>query len=178
MTHPGRRDSQAGASHLHALMLLAGCLLVGGCREAPPPLTRTFASPEALASAVTDALSRTDGAVLAGLALSEEEFRHYVWPSLPVSRPERNLPFDYVWKDLQAKSRAHLAARLNDPALRGLTVTEVAFDGEATEYSGFTVMRKARLHVRDGEGVARSVRLFGSMLRKDGRYKLFSYVVD
>ena len=178
MMHPDRRGSRAGISRLHAVVLLTGCLLFGGCREAAPPLTRTFASPEALGAAVTDALSRSDAATLTGLALSEEEVRQYVWPALPVSRPERNLPFDYVWKDLQGKSGAHLAARLNDPALRGLTVTRVAFDGEATRYSGFTVMRKARLHVRDAEGVARSVRLFGSILRKDGRYKLFSYVVD
>ena len=28
------------------------------------------------------------------LALTEEEFRDHVWPELPTSRPERNVPFE------------------------------------------------------------------------------------
>jgi hypothetical protein len=178
MTVLDRRGPPREASPLWAVIFLAAGL-AAACRSASPALSHTFDSPEALASAVIDGLSRGDAAGLAALALSEDEFRHHVWPGLPVSRPERNMPFEYVWKDLKTKSRAHLAARLKDPGIRQLAVREVVFDGEATEYPGFTVLRKARLLVRDPAGGGeRSVRLFGSVLRKDGRYKLFSYVVD
>ena len=178
MTGCDRAHGRGEVYRRRAVLLLTWGLLLAGCRPAPPPLTHTFGSPEELASAVLDGLSRSDAEGLAALALSENEFRHHVWPALPVSRPERNMPFEYVWKDLQAKSRAHLAAKLADPALRRLTAGSVVFDGETTEYSGFAVMRKARLQVRDAAGESGSLRVFGSVLRKDGRYKLFSYVVD
>ena len=50
------------------------------------------------------ALADEDAEYLAGLALSELEFRTVVWPELPSSRPERGLPFEYVWGDLNQKS--------------------------------------------------------------------------
>ena len=53
--------------------------------------------------------SRRDRARLDALALSEQEFRDHVWPDLPAARPERNLPFSYVWGDLHQKSNISLA---------------------------------------------------------------------
>ncbi len=139
---------------------------------------RTFESPEALASAVLEGLARNDGQGLKALPLSEDEFRQHVWPKLPVSRPERNVPFDYVGNDLSAKSRAYLAANLASQPTRDSSLVKVLFDGETTDYGTFAVLRKARLIVRDPAGQDRAVRVFGSVLRKDGRYKLFSYVTD
>src|SRR5687767_12740935 len=69
-------------------------------------------SPEALAHAVLDALARRDRTALQRLTLNEAEFREQVWPELPASRPERNLPFTYVWTDLRTKSEAGLAETL------------------------------------------------------------------
>ena len=77
-----------------------------------PPLANTSASPEALAAAVLDALARGDRARLDALALTEQEFRDHVWPDLPAARPERNLPFSYVWGDLHQKSNLSLAQTL------------------------------------------------------------------
>ena len=147
------------------------------CR--PAPLAHTYDSPEALAQAVVDAVARRDLPTLRALPLTEEEFRRHVWPDLPVSRPERNVPFDYVWQDLRTKSAAHLTVRLSSaPDLAGSRVARVLFDGDTTAYAGFRVRRKARVLVQDASGQERSLRLFGSILEKDGRYKLFSYVTD
>ncbi len=49
---------------------------------------------------------------LRDLALNEIEFREQVWPELPAARPERNLPFSYVWGDLRQKSDANLERTL------------------------------------------------------------------
>lgn len=38
--------------------------------------------------------------------------------------------------------------------------------------------RQAVLTVRGGNGVQEEVRLFGSVFEQDGRFKVFSYVVD
>jgi hypothetical protein len=101
-----------------------------------------------------------------------------VWPRLPASRPERNLPWDYVWNDLRAKSDAHLrelVARWQD---RGEDVVAVTFRGETTDYGPFRVHRESVVSLRDRDGDPRTTRLFGSVIEMHGRFKVFSYVVD
>lgn len=149
-------------------------------RGAPPPLAATFESPEALAIAVLDGFARRDAGALRRLALTEDEFRAHIWPELPVSRPERNMPFDYVWQDLQAKSRGYLAGNLRRPLPAAPRLARVVFDGHATEHPTFTILRDSRLVIVDTNGSESSLRLFGSVvrLRNDGRYKLFSFVTD
>jgi hypothetical protein len=51
-------------------------------------------------------------------------------------------------------------------------------DGE-TDYGAFIVHRKSELRVRDTEsGEELSLELFGSVMERKGKYKLFSYVTD
>jgi hypothetical protein len=154
--------------------VLTGC--VGPSRT--PPLANSHPTAESLASAVLDAVARRDAATLRALALNEEEFRDHVWPELPAARPERNLPFSFVWGDLRQKSEAALNDTLAREGGRQATLVAVRFDGEVTKYPGYTVRRETALTVRDAVGATRSVRLFGSSLEKDGEWKVFSYVVD
>jgi hypothetical protein len=148
-----------------------------GCRS-QVTLSHTLDSPEAVASAVVNGLQRRDLDGLAALALTEQEFRELVWPQLPTSRPERNIPWDYVWKDLRGKSRLQLRARLNEFQDRGFRVMGVRFTGETTDYETFRVHRASTLTLRDRDGHDTQMRLFGSMVEQDGRFKVFSYVVD
>jgi hypothetical protein len=160
----------------------AGLLLLACAACASPPaaapLANTFGTPHALADAVLDGFARRDETTLRGLALSAAEFREHVWPELPAARPERNLPPDYVWGDLQQKSDASLRSLLAQHGGRRLTLESVSFAGETTGHQTYTVARKATLRVRDGQGTSSTIRLFGSVLQKDGRAKVFSYIVD
>jgi hypothetical protein len=142
-----------------------------------PPLANTSATPEALASAVLDALSRRDRARLDALGLSEREFRDHVWPDLPAARPERNLPFSYVWGDLRQKSNLSLTRTLETYGGKRLTLQGVTFAG-VTRYARYTVHRDATFEVLDGSGAPQTVRVCGSLLEKDGVWKVFSYVAD
>jgi hypothetical protein len=144
-----------------------------GCSR--PPLANTRQSPEALAAAVVEAIARGDRARLEGFALTEQEFRDHVWPSLPAARPERNLPFSYVWGDLRQKSQQALAATLAAHAGASYEVVAVTFD-EVSEYGRYRVHRRATLHVRDGSGQTRPLQVCGSMIEQDGAWKVFSYV--
>jgi hypothetical protein len=145
----------------------------------PPNLEATFESPAAVAQAVVDALERRDRAALERIAVNEAEFRDLVWPRQPAARPERNLPWDYVWGDLATKSRHQLRGRLTSWAPgRGLRVVSVAFTGDTTDYDTYRVMRKSLVTLRDAAGEQTTARLFGSIIEQNGRYKIFSYVVD
>jgi hypothetical protein len=162
------------ALRLFALTLALGAF--GGCSSVPP-LATTFQSPEALASAVLDALATGDRGRLDALALSEREFRDHVWPDLPAARPERNLPFSYVWGDLHQKSRMRLSQTLE--AQKGVrhSLRRVTFAGK-TDYAHYVVHRDATFIVTDASGAEQPLRVCGSFLEKDDGWKVFSYVVD
>jgi hypothetical protein len=143
-----------------------------------PLLANTYPSPHAAAAAVLEALARRDLMALRGLALNQAEFREHIWPDLPAARPERNLPFSYVWGDLHQKSEAALARTLQRHGGRRYTLSDVRFAGETTRYATYTVHRETTLRVRDERAVESEVRLFGSTVEKEGAWKVFSYVVD
>ena len=141
-----------------------------------PPLATTHDSAHALAHSVLDAVASADRTRLEALALNEAEFRDHIWPSLPAAREERNLPFSYVWGELRQKSSQSLSMTLASHGRRRYELERVEFEG-ATDYGAYRVHRQATFVVRGGSAT-RPVRLCGSMVEKDGRWKVFSYVVD
>jgi hypothetical protein len=156
--------------------LVAGFGLVGACGRVPP-LANASSSADAVAREVLEALSRRDRQRLDALALSEQEFRDHVWPDLPAARPERNLPFSYVWGDLHQKSDMSLSQTLANRGGQRYTLARVAFSGK-TDYASYVVHRGATFHVTDASGTAQGIRVCGSFLEKGGAWKVFSYVVD
>jgi len=160
-----------------SLVLLTACS-TPATPTAPPTLSNTFATPEALAHALLGALADSDRATLESLALSEAEFRTVVWPELPTSRPERGVPFEYAWGQMKQRSDGSLANTFQRYAGKKLTFLRTRATGETTQYKTFHVMRDSEMVAADETGRELVVRLFGSVLVKDGRYKVFSFVVD
>lgn len=143
-----------------------------------PSLEPTFDSPEALAQAFLSALVREDGATLSSLPLNEEQFRYYVWPQLPSSRPERNVSFEFGWGDLHQKSHNALLHTFSKYKGVPLEFLEVRFEDGMTDYDTFVVHRDARVKVQRSDGREVWLDLFGSVMERDGRFKLFSCVTD
>ena len=174
-----------GAFLAFSVALFLSILAAGGCSEQRadetqgPQLENTFETPEAVSQAVLTALEAEDYETLRSYALSEEEFRDIVWPELPASRPERNVPLSYAWGDLNQKATNSLKTLVFGGAGgRHYELQRVEFDGETTPYETFLVHRDARLVVRDDQGIERRVNFFGSIIERRGRYKLFSYNVN
>ena len=94
-----------------------------------PPLANAYASPEALAADVLGAMRAGDRARLEAIALNEQEFKDHVWPDLPAARPERNLPFSYVWGDLRQKSQMALSVTLKQHTGQRYELRAVRFSG-------------------------------------------------
>jgi hypothetical protein len=157
---------------------LVTCALLVGCSQSSSLLGNAHPSSQALAAAVLDAIARRDVTALRGLALNEQEFREHVWPELPASRPERNLPFSYVWGDLHQKSELALAQILAKHGGRRYVLVSVRFAGDTSRYPSYTVYRETVLKVRDDAGTEADLRVLGSSLEKDDAWKVFSYVVD
>lgn len=157
-------------------MMMVGLVSAGACSRVPA-LANASRSADELAREVLGALSHRDRQRLDALALSEQEFRDHVWPDLPAARPERNLPFSYVWGDLHQKSDISLSKTLAASGGRGYTLARVTFSGK-TNYASYVVHRDATFHVVDAPGTALDVRVCGSFLEKAGVWKVFSYVID
>lgn len=157
---------------------MAACSTPSEPTRSAAPLAHTFESPDALGRAVVDALTNGDLALLRSMALSEGEFRDHVWPELPVSRPERNVPFDYAWGQMKQRSDASLSETVGRYGGRPLRFVSTRFTGDTTAYQSFSVMRASEIVATDAEGRDLVLRLYGSAMLKDGRYKLYSFVVD
>lgn len=157
---------------------LASALLILSLAACTRPIPNSQASVDALAQAVLDAVAARDEGALRRLALDEQEFRQYVWPELPASRPERNLPFSYVWGDLRTKSEASLAGVLQEHGGRRYQLERVRFGGGVTQYDTSVVHRDSTLEVRGPDGERARIQLFGSVIERAGGFKVFSYVVD
>lgn len=161
-----------------AVVVTAACTTPAAPSRSAAPLSHTFESPDALARAVLEALARRDAAGLRALQLSETEFRDHVWPELPTSRPERNVPFDYAWGQMKQRSDGSLGETLGRYGGRTLRYVQTRFTGETTTYQSFSVMRESEIIAADEAGRELILRLYGSAMLKDGRYKLYSFVVD
>jgi len=162
-------------NHMVKMLIVLALGALAACAQ---PLVEAADSPTEAARQVVDAIGRNDRGRLEQLAVSEAEFREQVWPELPAARPERNLTADYVWTDLHQKSQASLGDTLRKHAGRGYAFVDVTFQGPVSRYAGYEVHREAVVRLRRPDGTETEERLFGSMIQKDDRWKVFSYVVD
>jgi hypothetical protein len=180
--------SPAAAVRLLAVTVIAMTLALSGCssedggsdaaNEPNVLLSHTFSSIEALAEQILRGIEANDFDALIGLALSKVEYRDYVWPELPASRPGTNLTVDYTYQGLRTKSVHALRFTLAEHGGRKYELLGVEFAGETSDYDTYRVFRDARVLVRNEEGDEGYLDLFGSVMEYRGRYKLFSFVTD
>ena len=141
------------------------------------PLTDSFSSADEVAAALLDAVAVSDRARLEAIALNEHEFEEHVWPDLPAARPERNLPLSYVWGELHQKSQSGVTTVLARHGGKRYRLQRVRFRDQ-TRYPSYVVHREASFDVLDSHGKPLTIQMSGSMVEKDDRWKIFSYVVD
>lgn len=155
-------------------------LLVAACSTPPPPLvplTPSYDSKEAAATAFLQALVARDPSTLAAQAVSETEFLKHIWPALPASASQVGMPADRAWADQAQRNALFLSRTLGEHGGRRYELVAVRFDGAPTTYGSFTIHPKTTLDIRDGTGV-QDLELFGSMIESGGRWKIYSFVVD
>lgn len=163
---------------LAAIVLTLALTMTAACVAPPPSLSHAADSPEALARSVLAHLAAQDRAGLERLMLTRDEFEALVWPHLPVSRPETNMPMSFVWNRLRQQSDGRLAQVVAAHGGAPYTFVAIAFTGERSSYGGVSVVRDSVITVRTAAGSVERLELFGSMIEQDGRYKVFSFVTD
>jgi hypothetical protein len=161
------------ASRLFAYLIIL--VLLAACAE-KRLLTNSFASVEDIGKKMLEALHSEDITSLEALAISEEEYRSFVWPHSPVyGIREWQDHYDFVWKQHQRRSIYSLRQMLSKYGGKKFTLVRVRFGGETTDHTIYQAHRDTRLVVINDEGKEVELKLFGSIMEMDGQFKIMSY---
>ena len=126
---------------------------------------------------VVEGLIGGEPAALGELRLSRQQYVEVVWPELPASNPDLNVPVEYVWADIEARNRSGLI-RL-EPQFEGPAAEfkGVNCRGEVQEFGTFRVHTDCWVTLRTPSG-ERRIQLFKDVLERGAGYKLFRYYDD
>ena len=140
----------------------------------------TFADREALSGALEAAVASGEVEVLRAMAVSREEFRDLVWPTLPIaSKPKSNFTWEFVWSQHELRHESALRRIATDFGGQDLEIVGFFARGETTDYGQFLIHRENYVEVVRPDGTRDQLRLFGSLLETDdGRFKIYSFIND
>jgi len=133
------------------------------------------ASPEALLKQVFAALEQKDNAALERLAISPDEFKKFVWPS--VTAPPTGTTPEKFYKMYTVSSGVGIADSLKLYGGRKTEVLKVTLDPPRKQAKNYRLLPGAEVSIRDESGQDKTVRMLGGVLEHDGRYKVATYYV-
>ena len=132
-------------------------------------------SPDQLGLAVVDALNREDIEQLNRLRVQREEYLDWIWPAFPASRPPNNFPGDFAWSHLNKKCNIGMKKWIAHFGGVNLKFVAIRFDQPKETYEGFQLLRGTVLTLQNAAGEKRELKILGSVVFKNDRYKLLSY---
>ena len=166
--------------HIAYTLFLAALLMYSssiGC-EIPKRrewITQPLHSPTQLGLAVVDALNRKNIEDLNRLRVQREAFMDWIWPAFPASRPPSNFPGDFAWSNMNRKCNTGMKKWIVRYGGRNLKFVSIRFDRPSEPYDGFQLLRGTVLTLQNTAGEKRELKILGSVVAKNGRYKLLSY---
>ena len=138
-------------------------------------VTQPLHSPGHLGLAVVDALNREDIEQLDRLRVQREEYLDWIWPAFPASRPPNNFPGDFAWSNLNKKCNIGMKKWIAHFGGHTLKFVDIRFDQPTEAYEGFQLLRGTVLTLQNAAGEKRELKILGSVVVKNDRYKLLSY---
>lgn len=143
--------------------------------DTPTTLTGGLPSAEGLTRALLRALETQDTATVQRLVLSPSEFAWLYYPHTRFTRPPYELGPELLWLQLgmaSEKGAVRLIRRYGGTPLRFESLT---CPDSATGEGPNRVLTGCRVRFAAADSAARELRLFGSLLQRDGLYKFVSY---
>ena len=144
-----------------AVLLASGCVDSNGDTD----------SPEGLARAVVAALNKEDIAALHGLRVHREEYLKNILPAFPPI----NFSPEFAWNNLNKRSIIGVNKWIRRYGGESLSFTGIRFEKPEEPYKGLKLLRGTVLSVRTQRGKHVDLRILGSVVFRDGRYRLLSY---
>ena len=157
-------------------LLLTVLLFYGstvGCKK--PIWEDSLDSPVQLGLAVVDALNNNDIEKLNRLRVQRKAYLDWIWPEFPASQPPSNFPGDFAWSNLNKKCNVGMKKWIARYGGQNLKFVAIRFDESTETYKGFQLLRGTVLVLKNAAGEKGELRMLGSVVEKDKRYKLLSY---
>lgn len=128
-------------------------------------------SPDQLGLAVVDALNSRNIEKLNEFRVQRGEYLSWIFPVFP----KTGLPADFAWSNLNKKCNVGMKRWIKRLGGRNLRFVEMRFDKPTQTYDGFELLRGTVLRVKNATGQELDLKILGSVVKKNNRYKLLSY---
>ena len=133
---------------------------------------------DALVRSVVDALAASDTMAFEALAVDRAEWAWLYFPSSTVARPPYELPPGLAWFQLQERNRRGALRALRELGGHALDYKGYACDPEPSMEGANRLWTNCAVTLgRDGAEPV-TLRLFGAILERDGRFAVLSYTND
>ena len=150
-----------------AVILFSICLM--GCERRV--WENSLDSPDQIGLAVVDALNRKDIEKLNELRIQREEYISWIYPAFPKS----NFTPDFSWSNLNKNCNIGMKRWIDQLGGFNLSYDSIGFNGPTESYDGFDILRGTILTLKNSVGEKRDLKILGSVVVKNNRYKLLSY---
>lgn len=150
-----------------AVLLFSICSI--GCEQRV--WENSLDSPDQIGLAVVDALNRKDIEKLNELRIQREEYLSWIYPAFPKS----NFKPDFSWSNLNKNCNVGMKRWIDRLGGVNLSYVSIRFDGPTESYNGFHILRGTVLTLKNSVGEKRDLKILGSVVLKNNRYKLLSY---
>jgi hypothetical protein len=141
-------------------------------------LTNAATGREELAKRFVSALAAHDTTVLASLHITPAEFAWLYYPDNPISQPPYSLPAGIAWFELQGNSETGLRRALREYGGRRLAYRRLDCPEDPVRYGRNILWNRCIVRVRDESGTETRLRLFATIVERDGRFKIASAAND
>ena len=146
--------------------------------DTPTTLSGGETSPDRLARALLVALTKRDTLAVRALAVSRGEFAWLYYPHSKFTAPPYELGPQLVWIPLVAASDKGAGRLLERFGGRTLRFEAITCPDSASSEGPNTLLAGCRVRFAVGDSAARELRLFSSLLSRDGHYKFLTYTND
>jgi hypothetical protein len=144
-----------------------------------PASSQPARTPQALMQHVLDAVERRDEQRLKELAMSKQDFKTFIWPSLRRTIVARlGIKADTFYAMSMRQSDLGLVSTINEFGGRKWILVQVApltAERHPIRRKRFTAYSGPAVSVREGEGNERTVHLVGGVVQLGGVYKVSTY---
>jgi len=131
-------------------------------------------SRDTLVARVVEAVADSNAAALHALTLNAAEFGHLYFPTSIYSREPYAQPPEVTWLLLSQNSLKGLVILLREYGGQSLAVAGHSCGGEPKVEGLNRIHERCTVRIRGADGRVEEVRLFGSIIEREGRFKLMS----
>lgn len=141
-------------------------------------LSPAFESKEHVARVFLAAIATTDVPGVARTLMSRSEFAWLYYPDNPISRPPYELPAGIAWFELEGNSLAGVHRAFEAYGGRSVAFRDLQCASTPVVQGRNRLWNACMVVLEHDDGREATVRLFGSILERDGRFKLVTAAND